>query len=70
MAMTWVTHSCQGKTAAREAEALLEIFLLFNHWHLKFEEKNGGRTFIITPLSFRPVQSAEQFTAKGMFQDY
>lgn len=43
MAMTWVTNSCQGKTAAREAEAPREIVLLFNPWHLEFEEKNGGR---------------------------
>ena len=66
MSMTWVKHSCRSKTAPRDTKTLLELFLLFNHLSLKFEEENEGRRFINTPLFLRPAQSVEQFTANGV----
>lgn len=46
IALLWVKHNHQRKTAAREAKILLAIFFLLNHQALKFEEENRGRVFL------------------------
>lgn len=57
MAITWVQHGCQSKIAGREANTLLEIFVLCNHQSLMFEKENRGRTFM-TPFVPQTSQSA------------
>lgn len=63
MAITWVKRSSQSKIAVREANTLLEIFLLCDHQSLKFEKENRGGTFT-TPFVPQASQSAD--IANGM----